>query len=307
MRALVTGSSGFLGRHMVAELLSRGYELVTLDSADAPSLDCRLFCQSGNEYPGMYDLVVHCAAVIGGRMGIEHNAAAVLTENLNIDSAMFAWALRVKPKHFVYFSSSAVYPVQFQEASWHRALSEWDAGLVWELGPPDATYGFAKLAGEEMAAEVAKEGVRVHVFRPFSGYGEDQSLDYPFPSLIDRVRRKASPFEVWGDGQQVRDWIHVDDIVGAVMAAIETDEQGPVNLGTGLGSSFAQLIEMMFAESGYRPPEVRFKTNMPTGVAYRVANIERMFQFYIPKVTLTEGIRRALAYQTSGADGTPTA
>lgn len=305
MRALVTGSAGFVGRHFTAELLARGYGVTTLDIADDPDQDCRYFFEElvlGEESEEQFDLVIHAAAVIGGRLGIEQNAAQVLTENLSIDSAAFRWALRARPKHFVYFSSSAVYPVQFQEKSWGcPPLTEADAPN-WDYGPPDATYGFAKLAGEMMAEQVQAAGVRVHVFRPFSGYGEDQSLDYPFPSLIERVKRRDDPFEIWGDGQQVRDWIHVDDIVGAVMAAIEADVQGPVNLGSGEGTSFLGLAETMFRELGYRTedcPRLALRTDRPTGVAYRVAAAAKMRTFYQPKVSLAEGISRALAYQTS--------
>jgi nucleoside-diphosphate-sugar epimerase len=301
MRALITGASGFIGRHFVAELLSRGYGLVTLDIAVDDQEDCRLLMDSPAGFLREFDLVIHCAAVIGGRMGIENNAAAVLTENLSIDSEMFRWALLAKPKHFVYFSSSAVYPVELQRDPFGRSLTEKYVDLQ-NVRQPDATYGFAKLAGEMMAEQVQAAGVRVHVFRPFSGYGEDQSLDYPFPSLIERVKRRDDPFEIWGDGQQVRDWIHVDDIVGAVMAAIEHDVEGPVNLGSGGGFSFDELAHVMMRAAGYRPddfPVMAYRTDRPTGVAYRVADATKMHSFYLPKVPLYEGIRRALAYQTS--------
>jgi nucleoside-diphosphate-sugar epimerase len=282
-------------------LLSRGYGLVTLDTAEADGQDCRYFFDSHVQGDPKFDLVVHCAAVIGGRMGIENNAAAVLTENLSLDSSAFRWALRARPRHFVYFSSSAVYGTDLQAAIWKRKLAESDMGREGG-GDPDATYGFAKFAGEEMALHAQAAGLRVHVFRPFSGYGEDQSLDYPFPSLIERVKRRDNPFEIWGDGTQVRDWIHVDDIVGAVMAAIEADVPGPVNLGSGNPFTFVELAHLMLHEDGassYCYPTLSFSTDKPTGVAYRVAETGKMRSFYQPKVPLYEGIRRALAYQTS--------
>src|SRR5882762_4540552 len=100
-------------------------------------------------------------------------------------------------------------------------------------GKPDMTYGWAKLTGEVLAGYAIQAGLQVQVFRPFSGYGEDQALDYPFPSFIDRALRWAEPFEIWGDGTQTRDWIHIDDIVGATLAAIDQDVKGPINLGWG--------------------------------------------------------------------------
>jgi len=157
VRALVTGSAGFVGRHFVAELLSRGYGLVTLDTAEADGQDCRYFFDSHVQGDPKFDLVVHCAAVIGGRMGIENNAAAVLTENLSLDSSAFRWALRARPRHFVYFSSSAVYGTDLQAAIWKRKLAESDMGREGG-GDPDATYGFAKFAGEETALLGVRRG-----------------------------------------------------------------------------------------------------------------------------------------------------
>jgi len=94
----------------------------------------------------------------------------------------------------------------------------------------------AKLSGEYLAGFAAKEyGLDVIVYRPFSGYGEDQDLTYPFPSIVRRAVRRESPFVVWGSGKQLRDFIHIDDVVEAVF--VTCDNYGPVRPSTwGLGS-----------------------------------------------------------------------
>src|SRR6202035_3854150 len=106
---------------------------------------------------------------------------------------------------------------------------------------PDATYGWVKLTGERIAREVQNAGVPVTVVRPFSGYGEDQDDCYPFPAMIARAARQENPFDVWGDGQQVRDFVHIDDIVRATLALVDANADGPVNLGTGVGTSMDDL------------------------------------------------------------------
>jgi nucleoside-diphosphate-sugar epimerase len=123
-------------------------------------------------------------------------------------------------------------------------------------------------------------------------------MDYPFPSIVARAARREDPLDIWGDGEQVRDWIHVDDIVAVTLAALDAGEQGPLNLGTGIPTSFNQLAAMVVEQvgDGYSP-QLRHLLDKPTGVAYRVADPARMLAIHKPAVTLAEGIRRALAVQ----------
>lgn len=289
-RALVTGSAGFIGRHFAARLRADGYIVTGVDIDDpADPRDCREFFTYSYR---QFDLVVHCAAVVGGRARIDGDPLAIAT-NLSIDSDMFRWALRTGPARVVYFSSSAAYPTHLQARGAHRErLHEADIDLQHPAGP-DQTYGWCKLTGELLAAHAQAAGLRVHVFRPFSGYGSDQSLDYPFPSFIARAARRADPFEVWGDGTQVRDWIHVDDIVEAVLAAIRYDVAGPVNLGWGEPVSMGELVMRICEHAGYAP-EIDLQPGAPSGVHHRVADATKMLSFYAPAVDLDEGIARAL-------------
>lgn len=290
MRVLVTGSAGFIGRHFVRHL--QDHDVLRVDVAERLSVDARDFFRGDN---GNFDLVIHAAAHVGGRRDIEGRAAFLGAYNLQLDGAMFEWALRTRPGRVAYFSSSAAYPVYMQEDDRFvgPGLRENDIDLRF-LSLPDATYGWVKLTGERLAAETEAGGLRVHVFRPFSGYGEDQAEDYPFPSFAARARRRDDPFQIWGDGTQVRDWIHIDDLVGGVMAAIDQDVPGPTNLCTGRGMSFNELADMFTTEAGYQPT-IEHVLDAPRGVTHRVGNPDKMLTFYEPKVTLEEGIRRALA------------
>ena len=287
MRVLITGSAGFVGRHFVKRLQEK-HDLVQIDLRD-PYLrrDARHFFQVSNL---AFDLVIHLAAVVGGRNKIE-NHPLDLAVDLSLDSDLFQWALRTRPKRIIYYSSSAVYPVRLQRENGFD-LMESDLDLD-KVQNPDMLYGWAKLTGEMLARYAEAEGLRVHVFRPFSGYGEDQSLDYPFPKFIQRAKDKQNPFEIWGDGNQVRDFIHIDDVVEATIEAVNQDIRGPVNLGWGRPTSFNDLAQMVCAERGYMPRFKHLKAE-PVGVRYRVSNPTKMLSFYKPKITLEEGIARAL-------------
>lgn len=306
--ALVTGDAGFIGRHMVDELLRRGYQVTGIDiryvnvnldirkgSYAHITIDCRKFFE---KYVDQFDLVVHCAALVGGRKMIENQPLKIAVD-LEIDSAMFRWAVQTQQPRVVYYSSSAAYPTRFQNGKPPRLSSEnmINAGRYgeWLIGRPDMSYGWAKLTGEYLASLAAAKGVRVHVFRPFSGYGSDQDFDYPFPSFIRRAAERADPFVIWGDGLQVRDWIHVDDVIAGTLAIVDQDVSGPVNLCTGEGVNFRQLQRLVCNAVGYSP-EIEFRTSEPSGVQYRVGDPTLMHSYYKPKVNITNGILNALTY-----------
>ncbi len=297
MKVLITGSEGFVGRHFVQRLEDNDLTLIDINSSE--SRDVRDFFMYDNT---RYDLVIHLAAIVGGRATIE-GAPLAVAGDLAIDSDAIQWALRTRPHHFVYYSSSAAYPIRLQQKYDNhthfgkveinkRKLTESDIDLDL-IESPDLTYGWAKLTGEMLARYAANEGLRMHVFRPFSGYGSDQSLDYPFPSFITRALQKQNPFEIWGYGTQVRDWIHIDDIVEATLKAVEEDIQGPVNLCSGIPTSFNDLFELVTAIRGYKAIP-RHHTDAPVGVHYRVGDPTKLNTFYTPRISLEQGIIKAI-------------
>lgn len=284
MRILITGHKGFVGGYFMRKYAE--HDIVGIDLKEGN--DCRDFFKTDNSY---FDMVIHLAAIVGGRMTIEGNPLSVATD-LSIDAEMFNWAMRTTPGRVVYFSSSAAYPTKFQTGSNPSKLSEQMLDL-YAVSNPDLTYGWAKLTGEYLARFAQEAGIRTHIFRPFSGYGTDQDLDYPFPSYIARASRRDDPFDIWGDGHQVRDFIHMQDVVDAVDKAIELDIPGPVNLGSGEATSFRKLAAQVCEIEGYYP-RYNYIETAPIGVTYRVANPTKMFSFYKPKISLEDGISMAL-------------
>lgn len=301
--AFVTGNRGFVGRHITKKLVSLGYRVLGVDASavdDAKSCFRRL--------TDRFDLVAHCAYVVGGRATIDGTNTALI-ENTLLDAMLFDWALRTKQKAVIYFSSSAAYPICYQQQGgckygfhWHpnKILEEDDIDLN-NLEQPDAHYGWAKLNGERLARVAGENGLRVHVVRPFSGYGEDQSLDYPFPSIIRRAT--LGDLSVWGPEGQTRDWVHIDDIINATMAIYENDERRPVNICTGVRTEMGDLMVEAWEQATGKEftfPEMKitYLEDKPTGVFYRVGDPSRMNEHYTAKISIEEGVRRAL--QRSG-------
>lgn len=285
MNILITGSEGFVGRYFRKYFELNGKDNLTLIDIKK-GIDCRHFFHREDK---QYDLVIHLAAIVGGRESIEGRPLAV-ADNLSIDSEFFQWCLKTNPKKIVYFSSSAAYPTWMQSDAYPtKRLVEDDVDLTFFDGAPDMTYGWSKLTGEYLSQFVPN----VHIFRPFSGYGWDQDLTYPFPMYVKRAVERQDPFEVWGPGTQTRDFIHMRDVVKAVMTAVEENIQGPTNLGTGRATSFIELAQMCMKEVGYQG-DIKTRPDKPVGCMHRVSDNSKLLSFYTPKITLEQGIAEAV-------------
>lgn len=309
MKILITGGCGFVGRRFVRRLAEQEHKVTVIDNlSSGVHPDAWLYPAKGAvQYhfadvrnalrglnPSPFDLVIHCAAIVGGRLTIENDPLAVATD-LSIDAEMFNWIVRGERKpHLIYFSSSAVYPLEVQtehnNALLHESLVTFGTS---RFAKPDMTYGFAKLAGEYLATfAVEKYGLPVTVYRPFSGYGEDQALSYPFPAIIQRIIDGENPVTVWGSGNQLRDWVHIEDVVDAVLATWEIG--GTWNIGSGQGTSFFALASLMREVLG-KDFEIKPDLDKPEGVFARVADTYNIGHYWEPRIRLDDGIGRVAA------------
>ncbi|HVW82874.1 MAG TPA: NAD-dependent epimerase/dehydratase family protein [Candidatus Paceibacterota bacterium] len=250
------------------------------------------------ELPAFGD-IFHLASIVGGRALIDGDPLLVATD-LGIDAAFFLWLSRFPDKagRVLYASSSAAYPTRLQKSEGAVALAEHMIDFKADLGTPDMTYGWSKLTGEYLA-RLAHEryGVRIACVRPFSGFGEDQDLTYPTPSIALRIARGDDPIEVWGTGAQSRDFIHIDDCVDAFFAILDRISDGSgVNIGTGTITSFLDLIKKMLTVEK-RSAKIRPLSDKPVGVANRYADTTRLAREidWKPKLSLEEGLAMVLA------------
>ncbi len=249
-------------------------------------------------FPRQFSDIFHLASIVGGRALIDGDPLMVATD-LGIDATFLLWLTR-KPERaerVLYASSSAAYPTKLQGETGAQALTETGIDFTSDLGTPDMTYGWSKLTGEYLS-KLAHERYGIHIacVRPFSGFGEDQDLTYPTPSIALRIARKDNPIEVWGTGEQGRDFVHIDDCVDAFFAILDhVDDGSGVNIGTGIVTSFNALISRMLALEGH-DGVIKPLTDKPVGVSSRYADTARLFNeiSWSPRISLDDGLKKVL-------------
>lgn len=321
-RILVTGGCGFVGRNLIRELIKdSSNQVICVDSMEPLTgcvnprqwtevmpydfknfefyeIDCRNFFASDRSY---FDEIYHLAAMVGGRMMIEHNPLAV-GEDLSIDSLMFSWSIKSKVKKIINFSSSAAYPVNLQNHSSYRLLNEKDINFEsHNIGLPDLSYGWAKLTCEYLGRlAFQKHGIESVVYRPFSGYGPTQDDTYPFPSILKRALKLSKEvrdeFVVWGSGDQMRDFIHIDDcIIGVLKTKDKISDGSAINLSTGILTSFKEFARLTLEEVGQSKLPIRGSSAKPEGVFARGGDTALQKKLgFSPSIDFSSGIKRAL-------------
>jgi len=320
-KILITGAAGFVGRHFTRRFLEAGDEVHAVDSVVTdtggidPAKGWPLFDPRGSKDFHFYyedcrewfkrhldtdfDYSLHLAAVVGGRMMIENNPLAV-ADDLSIDAEYWQWAARTHPKKTICFSSSAAYPIKYQRRDNYQLLREDMIDIGGDVGMPDMSYGWAKLTNEYLGKlAYEKHGLKSVTYRPFSGYGEDQDDHYPFPSICKRALAGIGQpvLTVWGTGDQMRDFIHIEDCVDGVLLTMDKiDDGGALNLSTGIYTGFKEFARMAAELCGYSP-EVRGTSNTPEGVFARGGDTAKQKEFgFQYKVAFRDGITRALEY-----------
>ena len=261
MCALITGHKGFVGRHVFPKLIEAGYEVHGTENLEH-FLHSSLASSS-------WDVVIHLAANIvnvhdRGQIGM------CAFDDLALDMKVFNWVERNPPRRALVVISS-------------RALDF-----------PEDPYCIVKRTVEAFAACLHQHRMPVVILRPFSGYGGDQSTEYPFRAILESALRHEDPLVVWG-GSQVRDWIHIEDLAGAIVHAIGHFPMGvPVPIGTGIGTDFFTLAKRIAQAIGYSPQIAGDETKQVSSPR-RVANPALAHEFgWRTTITLEEGIRRAL-------------
>ncbi len=309
--AFVTGGASFIGSTLTDRLIERGVRKVRivddLSSGSLANLKHHLgtdkveFVQADLREPGVtrsamqgVDVVFHIAADHGGRGYVDLHQAGPAS-NFFLDGLVFAEALKAKVQKVVFASSGCVYP-NFLQSDLKKELY-----LTEDLtnGPNDAdnTYGWAKLMGEITLKAYAKEhGLGAASCRYFTVYGPRGVENHAVIAMIARAFLQQNPFDVWGDGTQIRNWTYIDDIVeGTILAGEKISDGTPINLGTMERIRVIDAANMVCEMTGHKA-DLRTRPDMPTGPLNRVADnsLARKLLGWEPKVMFKDGLKRTI-------------
>jgi nucleoside-diphosphate-sugar epimerase len=309
---LVTGGSSFIGSTLVDALLARGAYVRVTDDLSSGKLENlrdamttgRVEFQEGDlrdplvaarAVDGM-SIVFHLAADHGGRGYVDlHQAACAV--NLMLDGIVFQACLNAKVDKVVYASSGCVYPNHIQMDPNEILYLTED-----KVGPPydaDNMYGWAKLMAEMTLRSYYKDwGMKSASCRYFTVYGPRGVENHAVIAMIARAFLKQDPFVVWGNGQQIRNWTYIDDIVqGTILAAEKIDDGTAVNLGTMERIKVLDAVRSIIETFGY-DPKIELRPEMPTGPLNRVAenSFAKKLLGWEPQVMFAEGLQRTIEW-----------
>lgn len=310
-KVLVTGGTGFIGSHVVENLIKRGARITVFDrmsNGKIKNIDylknkvnfLRGECANLNEAIKAsrgQEVVINLAAHVGG---IEYNIShqgTMLRDNLLIGATMIEAARLAGVKRFLVVSSACVYP---RHCSVPTPESE---GFIDEPEPTNGGYGWAKRMAELAGKYYAEEfGMEVGVVRPYNCYGPrdhfDPAISHVIPSLIKRVFNKEDPVVVWGSGNQTRAFLYVEDLAEGLIQAIEKyPVPDPVNLGTDEEISVAELVKKIIKLSNM-DCKVVFDTSKPDGSPRRNSDNKKALEKigFKPKIHIDEGLKRTIEW-----------
>ncbi len=303
-RILVTGAGGFIGHHLVKRLKADGhwvrgadlkypeYEKSAADEMEI--LDLRKVENCEQATRGGIDEVFNLAADMGGIGYITAFHADISRNNILINAHMLEASRQNGVKRFLFSSSACVYNQAKQKDPNVTALREEDAYPA----DPEPGYGWEKLFAEELCRYYYKDYgfetaiVRFHnVYGPLGTYegGKEKA-----PAAISRkvaLAQNGDEIEVWGDGEQTRSFMHVDDCVEGLIRLMASGYREPLNLGTDELVTINELVDMVARVAGKK---IRKRHNLtgPQGVRGRNSDNTRLREVlgWEPSINLEKGL-----------------
>ena len=309
-KVLITGGASFIGSHLVDALLERGATVRVVDDLTSGRLanieghlkDGRVkLMEADLREPGVaraamngIEVVFHLAADHGGRGYVDLHQAGPAS-NLFLDGLVFWEAVKAGVQKVVYASSGCVYPNYMQTDPGKEIYLREE--MVKPPHDADNMYGWAKLMAElTLQAYHREHKLGAASCRFFTVYGPRGVENHAVIAMIARAFVGQNPFEVWGDGMQVRNWTYVDDIVsGTILAAEKINDGTAVNLGTMERIRVKDAVQMVLENAGLKA-EIRLRPDMPTGPVNRVADnaLAKKLLGWEPKTSFRDGLKKTM-------------
>jgi GDP-L-fucose synthase len=300
-RVLVTGGAGFVGTHFVQALLEKGARIrvpihqrpmivqddrIELVQADLTRIDdCRRVCKD-------MDYVIHAAGAVAAAGITAANPMSAITTNLvlTIQTMQAAWEMNVE--RFLVFSSSTGYPVTDYPVKEEEMWS----------GPTHSSYfgyGWMRRYLERISEFVtSKSKMGIALVRPTAVYGRYDNFDpvasHVIPALIRRAVAQENPFVVWGTGNEVRDFMHITDLVrGSLLMLEKAANCDPINIGYGKTVTIKDIVQSVLQAAGHEQVQIVFDATKPTAIPVRMVDTSKAKRLlgFEPSVSLQDGLK----------------
>jgi len=323
-KVVVTGGAGMIGSNLVKRLVHLGHDVFVIDNLWRGRLEylCddqgrsvidldKNFFHLDLIYAGTFeeifqdaDIVIHLADVVAGIDYVFSNEGSIFRENLLINSNVVAAIRNIDLKGFIYVGTACSYPAAMQQSVDGPLLREEDAYPAW----PESAYGWSKLMGEYETELIGQEAeIPVSILRLHNVYGTPCDYDAVRGQVIPSLIRKAitypeEPFIVWGSGGQGRAFVHVDDVVDALILAMQSGfGQGVIQIGPDVCTTIREIAELIVRVSG-KNIDIQYDHSKPEGDRGRAADFSkaRSVLGWVPRISLEKGISEA--YQWIEAD-----
>ncbi len=316
-KAIVCGAGGFIGGHLVKYLKARGYWVraadlkeheytkVPADEFLVGDLRDQDFCKRVFNVNGPVDRVYQLAADMGGAgfiftgehdADIMHNSALI---NLNVLTCIKDNLKHYKNTHIFYSSSACIYP-EYNQTDAQKPVCREDTAYP---AAPDSEYGWEKIFSERMYAAFARNyGLRIRIARFHNIFGPEGTWTggrEKAPAAICRKVAEAKDggtVEVWGDGEQTRSFLYIDECLEGVERLMKSDFMGPVNIGSEEMVSINQLVAIAASVAGKTIHRKHIKG--PLGVRGRNSDntLIRQKLGWAPQQPLIEGIAKTFTW-----------
>jgi GDP-D-mannose 3',5'-epimerase len=321
---LVTGGAGLIGSNLVKRLRSLGNRVVVVDDLSRGRLEylgdeaggyCidpdRDFHRIDLSVPGAiapvleaekFGYVFHLADVVGGIDYVFGHEGYVFRQNMLINSNVIDAVRRRRRslEGFIYVGTACSFPDFKQRLDYNKPLTEADQYPA----SPESAYGWSKLMGEYETLLLEKEtGIPVAVLSLHNVYGPPSDYNLKTSQVIPALIHKAitypnAGFVVWGSGRQGRAFVYVDDVVDALIAAMEKGlGQGLIQIGPDQCTSIREIAEMVVAISA-KDIAIQYDASRPEGDEWRFADYTKAKRLlgWSPKTGIREGLERLYAW-----------
>ena len=300
-RVLVTGANGMLGKSVVNALISSNQQVITLTRKDVDLTDpAATYSFIEKSAP---DVIIHCAALVGGIQANISGGGKFLLQNIAIDNSLLTAAEELQVKNLVYIGSSCMYP-----ANRETALTE-DQILTGPLESTNENYALAKIVGARMVEAVAldykynwRTFIASNLYGPNDHFGSDKShlLSAIITKAIEAQEKKSS-IEMWGDGEPRREFTFVDDFSEWISKSIGDLSSLPqyLNLGIGVDYTVKEFYQFVLDAIDYKT-EIVPNPEKPNGNMRKLMDSSKAREYgWNPKTSIESGIMTTINWYKS--------